>query len=467
METLRNSRYFVLALLVFIGLLLLLMGTSALRTVADVAREQTAAAAGSGTPDETAAVVSQTAIALLASPTATLRLPTETLTPTPPLATPTSGLPSYPGPGVNPPTPAVSPTSAAGGYPAPVTTPAATNPAYPGPGATQPAGAASPSAPPQGGATATQTATPPVGPSATWTVQPTASQQLFLPCNLGEFVYHVNYPPDTPVYPHESFTKTWQVRNGGTCTWNTSYDLVFDRGDQMDAKRRIALNSTVPPNSFANLSIDFQAPLEPGVAKGFWLLRSNEGEVFGMGVSRDQPLEVRVQVREPNPEAAYDMANGACTASWLGRTGLLPCQGDPNAVGGSIVLLEAPVLEGDRLEDQTTLWTRPGTLSGATITGYYPGYVVQPGDHFLADVGCLAGNELCDIVFTVSYRGTDDREQILGSFEEDYDGNITRIDIDLTDLAGQEIGMVLRTRAFSQQTQGNGFWLAPGIYNLP
>lgn len=476
METLRNSRYFVLALLVFVSLLLVLMGVSALRTVASISADQT------GTAEVTGSGTAGTAVAELTTPTATLRQATETLTPTPPLE-PTASQPAYPGPGFPGTTatspgsgypPPVVPTSGTAGYPPPQTfitiTPSA---GYPGPttAATQAAVTATASPSPAVsltlGPTATLTPTPTEGPSPTPSPFPSATQQLFLPCNLGEFVQHVTYPPNSPVYPNETFLKTWQVRNGGTCTWNSSYDLIFDRGDQMDAKQRIALTTTLPPNGFGNLSIGFLAPIESGTARGYWLLRSGDGEEFGMGVSRDQPLEVRVQVRQPDPALDYDMANAACTATWLGRSGVLPCQGVETSSSGSIILLESPVLEGERHEDQTTLWTRPGTLTGASISGYYPEYLVRAGDHFLADIGCLEDSELCDLLFSVGYLDEAGREHTLESFEEDYDGDITRIDIDLTSLVGQEIRLVLRTRSFGQQTQGNGFWLAPAVINMP
>jgi hypothetical protein len=419
----------------------------------------------------------------------TVTFPSATLTATPTLSLPpTSGaypppLPSleptiagYPPPGVGSPLPSLVPTS--GGYPPPGASPAAPatpfqgTPPYPGPEQE-----ATPSPSPAGslGPTATLTATPTflVSPSPTpigTVVLPTSTQVLLLPCNFGEFVADKSYPPGSLVYPGQIFTKIWTVRNGGTCAWTTSYDLVYDSGDDMRTHPYYPLRSTVAPNTFVDLSINFTAPSLPGIAKAWWLLRNDKNEPFGFweAGNYDQPLEVKVRVREPDPSMTQDMVNDNCVADWRARLGKILCLGDPTFSAGSVVVLQRPLLETDRLEDQPTLWTRPGTATGAFISGVFPPYVVQEGDHFQSDVGCLANSPDCDITFTVGYReGTSTLEHTLDTFPETEDGSITRIDLDLSSLVGKEIRLVLTVRAVSHPDQADAFWLAPGIRNLP
>ncbi len=44
----------------------------------------------------------------------------------------------------------------------------------------------------------------------------------------AQFVADVTVPDGTRYDPGATFTKTWRLRNAGTCTWTTSYTMVFD-----------------------------------------------------------------------------------------------------------------------------------------------------------------------------------------------------------------------------------------------
>src|SRR5512134_2558781 len=49
-------------------------------------------------------------------------------------------------------------------------------------------------------------------------------------CDAAAFVSDVSYPDGSTVALGSTFTKIWRIRNTGTCTWNTSYALVFVSG---------------------------------------------------------------------------------------------------------------------------------------------------------------------------------------------------------------------------------------------
>ena len=53
------------------------------------------------------------------------------------------------------------------------------------------------------------------------------------PCNNAVFVSET-VPDGTEYDVGESFTKTWRLKNVGTCTWNTNYKLKFKSGDPMN-----------------------------------------------------------------------------------------------------------------------------------------------------------------------------------------------------------------------------------------
>src|SRR5512145_1793119 len=55
----------------------------------------------------------------------------------------------------------------------------------------------------------------------------------------AQFIADVTVPDGTRFDPGATFKKTWRLKNIGTCTWTTSYSLVFDSGEKMGAASSI------------------------------------------------------------------------------------------------------------------------------------------------------------------------------------------------------------------------------------
>ncbi|NIP50652.1 MAG: hypothetical protein GWN30_07975, partial [Gammaproteobacteria bacterium] len=103
-------------------------------------------------------------------------------------------------------------------------------------------------------------------------------------------------PDDTIIAAGETFTKTWELLNNGTCTWGAGYSLVFTAGDQMGSPDIRPLGQTVGPGETIELSITLTAPTEPGNYRGEWKLRNANGVLFGIGVEADDPFWVQIVV---------------------------------------------------------------------------------------------------------------------------------------------------------------------------
>jgi hypothetical protein len=316
-----------------------------------------------------------------------------------------------------------------------------------------------PTATPQPTNTPLPTATlSPTQPPPTATSAPTATP---VPCNWAEFVRDVTVPDNTTFNPGASFTKTWRLKNIGSCTWTNSYKLVFFKGDSMGADT-VPLPGTVRPGESINLSVDLVAPSTGGTYRGDWMLRDANGR-FGIGDSADKPFWVQIKVAEPTSGLVYNLANNFCTAEWESDAGSLPCPGSSNQDDGFVVRLPNPSLE-NRHENEPALWTNPERVDDGWITGTYPAFKIKDGDHFLADIGCLAGYPKCDVIFQLNYRVNGPGLKKLGEWNEVYDGKITRINVDLSDLAGKSVQFVLTVLANGSSKDDAAFWLVPQVY---
>jgi hypothetical protein len=99
-------------------------------------------------------------------------------------------------------------------------------------------------------------------------------------CDDAEFVTDVTIPDGTVLDPNESFTKTWRLRNSGTCSWTPSYAVVFSNGDSMSGPATQALTGNVNPGQTMDNSIDLKAPSSSGDYIGYWKLRNAAGVTF-------------------------------------------------------------------------------------------------------------------------------------------------------------------------------------------
>ncbi|MCB0205620.1 MAG: transporter substrate-binding domain-containing protein [Anaerolineae bacterium] len=115
-------------------------------------------------------------------------------------------------------------------------------------------------------------------------------------------------PPVIP--PGQSFTKSWRVRNSGTCTWDSSYVLAYDHGNVPAARmggQPVAVQGTVAPGQTYDFSVNLVAPTTPGVYQGFWQMRSPQnvpfGETIWVGIrvpAPPQPTVAPTQTPVPN-----------------------------------------------------------------------------------------------------------------------------------------------------------------------
>ncbi len=311
-----------------------------------------------------------------------------------------------------------------------------------------------------------QTATANVLPSATALPASTSTRTptaVVLPSDWASFVGDVTIYDGATFTPGATFTKTWRLKNIGTRTWTTDYDLVFVGGANLDAKARVPLPYNVSPGQTVDVSVRLTAPDEPGTYTGLWQLRNTSGVLFGLGDQASGAFWVQIKVVKPNPDYAYDFAINLCAADWTSSSADLPCTGKEGDRDGFVQFLADPILE-NRHENEPAIWLFPGRGDVEWISGTFPEYRVRKNDHFIAWVGCLANNEDCDVTFQLNYDidGKSDIET-LGEWHEVYDGKVSTVDVDLSKLEGEDVHIILSVINNGKRADANAFWFVPHI----
>lgn len=145
--------------------------------------------------------------------------------------------------------------------------------------------------------TPSPTATLPSTPTQTSTPEPPTTTPI--PCNLAQFVKDVTVPDGTEFEPGQDYTKTWRLKNIGSCPWTSAYDMIFSSGDSMGGPAAVQLTSgTVPSGGTVDVSVNLVAPDDEGTYRGNWKLRDGEDQVFGISSTSSGEFWVEIKVVE-------------------------------------------------------------------------------------------------------------------------------------------------------------------------
>ena len=326
----------------------------------------------------------------------------------------------------------------------------------------------------------TVTGTPPTA-TPTKTQAPVTETVPPSNCDKVQFVADVNFPDGTVVQPGAQFTKTWRLKNVGSCAWTTSYQLVFYSGEKMGAASSAAFTKNVAVGETVDISMNMTAPTASGSYRGYWMFKNASGALFGIGAQANKPWWVDIKVSggltvtpataTPTPltGTAYDFAANACSASWYSGAGsaALPCPGTDGDAKGFVLKVSNPKLENGKIDPRPGLITYPQNVQDGYIQGIYPAFKVQSGDRFQSTINCEGGATNCYVVFRLDYQtGSDPIKTFWGPFLERVDNppQFFNVDIDLTPLAGKDVKFILTVLAGGSPVGDRALWVGPRIY---
>lgn len=202
--------------------------------------------------------------------------------------------------------------------------------------------------------TVTETLTPTDTPTATTspvsTTSPTQAANTSTPrpsvptnppdcTNSASFVADVTVPDNSDVPAGTLFTKTWQVRNTGTCIWGPDYTLTHYSEEQMGAITAVPLDITRPGES-VDISVDLRAANSLGTHRGNFVIKNPAGLI--MSVDEDSRLWVIINVTNtstmtptatPTSTATIGTPSGSVTPTGIASASTSGNSASANAAG--------------------------------------------------------------------------------------------------------------------------------------
>ncbi len=261
-------------------------------------------------------------------------------------------------------------------------------------------------------------------------------------CDMAAFV-NETIPDGSQFPPGMSFTKTWTLRNEGTCTWNTDYDVVFSSGDAMNAPAAFPLTEqSVPPGSSVTISIPFTSPLVGGSYRADFKLRNADGVIFSFK-DPSQTFWVEIQVMT----GKIDLVSMACSIRWTNATAELPCPGLPTDTRGFAYTDFAPILENGNKDNEPALWLGVQQIQDGILRGTLPVMLIPDNAKFSTILGCANDQDACDVTFRLSYQEGDKPLVEIAQWKKTHDGKLLSISQDLSALSGKSVRIILQLQA--------------------
>ena len=293
------------------------------------------------------------------------------------------------------------------------------------------------------------------------TFTPVPPLQPVTRCDAASFVSDVTYPDGSIVTRGSSFTKTWRIKNIGTCTWSTSYAVVFVSGEKLGALDAVSLSGSVAPGQSIDISVNMVAPNADGRYRGNWKLRNATGTVFGLGASGDANFYVDVNV-SGFVVTAYDFAANFCEANWRNDSKNLPCPGSEGDNRGFVQRFDAPKMEDGNVRGPGLI-THPEKSNTGFIKGQYPAITIQSGDQFQALIGCAHQANDCNLIFRLEYQIGNGNIGSMGQWQEVYEGRYYPVNIDLSALRGEKVKFILTIFTNGSSHEDFALWVNPRI----
>ena len=191
------------------------------------------------------------------------------------------------------------------------------------------------------------------------------------------FIKDVTIPDNSVLASNAAFTKTWRLRNTGTCTWDSTYLVAYISGATMSQQPGywiVSQGQTVAPGQTVDVSVGMTSPVENGSYASYWGLKKLDGQFMPIqGGANGDSFFVKIKVGNGIPPGNVTSASIA----------IEPEEGSGAAcTGDSTYFVHASITTNGA----TTVTYEIDSTAGQTPAGYFQ---ASTGDPSLSIPGTL------------------------------------------------------------------------------
>jgi hypothetical protein len=208
-------------------------------------------------------------------------------------------------------------------------------------------------------------------------------------CDQAQFIKDVTIPDGTEFDPNETFTKKWQVKNVGTCTWS-GYSLVFDTGDAMGGPASKPIGSVAPGQEVV-LEVDLVAPSSADSYRGYWRIKNSAGVLIPV-LNGYQSTSFFVDIKVSGPDSFAVTGVSYTTTTWddASHTDCPKVIADITVNTAGTVIYKWTRSDGANISTQSLVFGSAGTQSveyewalgsGAPSGTYWVGIYIDDPNH--------------------------------------------------------------------------------------
>lgn len=118
-------------------------------------------------------------------------------------------------------------------------------------------------------------------------------------CNRGQIILETSTADTSRARPGSLITKSWKIKNSGTCIWTSEYHAVFRGDSRMNAPAALPIGEApVLPQSELELSVTLKAPEKPGIYPGGYRLLAADDQPVYLENGQDNFLWINLTVLE-------------------------------------------------------------------------------------------------------------------------------------------------------------------------
>lgn len=189
--------------------------------------------------------------------------------------------------------------------------------------------------------------------------------------------------------------------------------------------------------------------------------------------SNTKTAQVTVYVNPTGSAVAFDFVTRAPEAQWCGAgppaysCAILVFNASDTDPNGFAVWRQGVSMEDGSVPPGKVLETHPKLENAGVISGTYPAYRVQSGDHFRAKFGFLSGASTGNVTIQLNYKESNCQPGrdlcSLGSWPKAYNGSLITLDVDLASIDGHNVQFALVALANGSSDKDWATWVSPRI----